>query len=208
VRTNVLFLEASDSVLVQRFGHARRRHPLQSESSDGTLSEGIAAERTRLAKVRGMADLVVDTTALSIHQLHRRLERAYGSERTGVLQITIQSFGFKHGVPIDADIVLDVRFLPNPHWSPELREHTGQEAVVSEYVLAQPGARDYLRTCQELVELTTNGYRREGKRYLTIAVGCTGGRHRSVAMAEALGELIGEHYGDTARVAHRDVGRE
>lgn len=208
VRTNVLFLEASDSVLVQRFGHARRRHPLQSESIDGTLSEGIAAERRRLAKLRDTADLVIDTTALSIHQLHRKLEEVYGSDTPGQLQVTVQSFGFKHGVPIDADIVLDVRFLPNPHWIPELREHTGQETVVSDYVLSQPGAREYLRTCGELVDLTTAGYRNEGKRYLTVAVGCTGGRHRSVAMAEAMGALFGDRYGQQARVVHRDVGRE
>jgi UPF0042 nucleotide-binding protein len=207
VRTNVLFLEASDDVLVQRFGHARRRHPLQGDAVDGTLSEGIAVERRQLADVRHLADLVIDTTTLSIHQLHRRLEEVYGSDATQELQVTVQSFGFKHGVPIDADIVLDVRFLPNPHWIPELREHTGREAEVSGYVLSRPGAQDYLRTGYRLVELTMNGYRQEGKRYLTVAVGCTGGRHRSVAMAEALVGLIGA--GDVkTRVVHRDVGRE
>jgi UPF0042 nucleotide-binding protein len=208
VHTNVLFLEASDNVLVQRFGHVRRRHPLQSEGSDGTLSEGIAAERRRLAKVRGMADLIIDTTALSIHQLHRKLEEVYGSDTPGVLRVTVQSFGFKHGVPIDADIVLDVRFLPNPHWIPELRAHTGRDAVVSEYVLSRPGAPEYLRACRQLLDLTITGYRHEGKRYLTVAVGCTGGRHRSVAMAEALAAMLGDRYGEATRVVHRDVGRE
>lgn len=208
VRTRVLFLEASDEVLVRRFGYARRRHPLQSEGDDGTLSEGIAAERRRLATVRSSADLVIDTTALSIHQLHRELDEVFGADGPGVLQVTVQSFGFKHGVPIDADIVLDVRFLPNPHWIPELRAHTGQEAVVSEFVLSQPGARDYLQTCHHLIDLTTSGYRQEGKRYMTVAVGCTGGKHRSVAMAEALGSLIGERHDDSARVVHRDLGRE
>lgn len=210
VPTRVLFLEASDDVLIRRFGFARRRHPLQSESADGTLSAGIAAERVQLAAVRAAADLVIDTTELSIHQLHRKLEEAYGGGAPAALQLTVQSFGFKHGVPLDADMVLDVRFLPNPHWIPELREHTGQEQVVSDYVLSRPGADDYLRTCHHLVALTANGYRQEGKRYMTVAVGCTGGRHRSVAIAEALGALIGDGDAavDTVRVVHRDVGRE
>ncbi|MFF0492347.1 RNase adapter RapZ [Nocardia sp. NPDC003482] len=208
VRTRVLFLEASDDVLIRRFGFARRRHPLQSESADGTLSAGITAERQRLATVKAAADLVIDTTALSVHQLHRKLEEAYGGGAPTALQVTIQSFGFKYGVPLDADMVFDLRFLPNPHWVPELREYTGQDAVVSEYVLSQPGADDYLRTCHHLIDLTTNGYRQEGKRYMTVAVGCTGGKHRSVAMAEALGEALGASDHDVVRVVHRDLGRE
>ncbi|WP_153345631.1 RNase adapter RapZ [Nocardia aurantia] len=212
VRTRVLFLEASDDVLIRRFGFARRRHPLQSESADGTLSAGLAAERTRLASVKTAADVVIDTTALSVHQLHRKLEEAYGDGTPTALQLTIQSFGFKYGVPLDADMVFDVRFLPNPHWVPELRELTGQDAVVSEYVLSRPGADDYLRTCRHLLDLTTDGYRQEGKRYMTVAVGCTGGKHRSVALAEALGELLGAAGdagpADVVRVVHRDLGRE
>ncbi|BAD58441.1 MULTISPECIES: RNase adapter RapZ [Nocardia] len=212
LRTRVLFLEASDDVLIRRFGFARRRHPLQSESADGTLSAGIAVERVRLAGVKAAADLVIDTTELSIHQLHRKLEEAYGGGAPAALQLTVQSFGFKYGVPLDADMVLDVRFLPNPHWIPELREHSGQETVVSEYVLSRPGAQDYLHTCHHLVDLTTSGYRQEGKRYMTVAVGCTGGKHRSVAIAEALGELIGAdtsaESADVVRVVHRDLGRE
>ncbi|MCX4091268.1 RNase adapter RapZ [Nocardia sp. alder85J] len=212
VRTRVLFLEASDDVLIRRFGFARRRHPLQSESADGTLSAGLAAERARLASVKTAADVVIDTTALSVHQLHRKLEEAYGGGTPTALQLTIQSFGFKYGVPLDADMVFDVRFLPNPHWVPELRELTGQDAVVSEYVLSRPGADDYLRTCRHLIDLTTDGYRQEGKRYMTVAVGCTGGKHRSVALAEALGELLGAADdgapADVVRVVHRDLGRE
>ncbi|MFD4438845.1 RNase adapter RapZ [Nocardia sp. NPDC058519] len=212
IRTRVLFLEASDDVLIRRFGFARRRHPLQSDSPDGTLSAGLTAERARLAPVKGAADLVIDTTELSIHQLHRKLEEAYGAGAPAALQLTVQSFGFKYGVPLDADMVLDVRFLPNPHWIPELREHTGQESVVSDYVLSRPGARDYLQTGKHLVDLTTTGYRQEGKRYMTVAVGCTGGKHRSVAIAEALGERIGADTGhvavDVVRVVHRDLGRE
>jgi RNase adapter protein RapZ len=212
VRTRVLFLEASDDVLIRRFGFARRRHPLQSENADGTLSAGIAAERARLASVKTAADVVIDTTALSVHQLHRKLEEAYGDGTPTALQLTIQSFGFKYGVPLDADMVFDVRFLPNPHWVPELREFTGQDAVVSEYVLSRPGADDYLRTCRHLIDLTADGYRQEGKRYMTVAVGCTGGKHRSVALAEALGELLGAAADaapvDVVRVVHRDLGRE
>lgn len=208
VRTRVLFLEASDEVLVRRFGFARRRHPLQSESADGTLSAGIAAERRQLAQVKANADLVIDTTALSIHQLRRKLEEAYGGDQPGTVQVTVQSFGFKHGVPIDADIVLDVRFLPNPHWIPELREHTGQEAVVRDFVLSRDGADDYLRTAHHLVVLTATGYRQEAKRYMTIAVGCTGGKHRSVAISEALAELVSKDEGSSVRVVHRDLGRE
>ncbi|WP_228536429.1 RNase adapter RapZ [Nocardia sp. XZ_19_231] len=212
IRTRVLFLEASDDVLIRRFGFARRRHPLQSDSPDGTLSAGLTAERARLAPVKGAADLVIDTTELSIHQLHRKLEEAYGAGAPAALQLTVQSFGFKYGVPLDADMVLDVRFLPNPHWIPELREHTGQESVVSDYVLSRPGARDYLQTGKHLVDLTTTGYRQEGKRYMTVAVGCTGGKHRSVAIAEALGERISADTGhaavDVVRVVHRDLGRE
>lgn len=214
VPTRVLFLEASDDVLIRRFGFARRRHPLQSESDDGTLSSGIAAERARLSPVKHAADVVIDTTELSIHQLHRKLEEVYGGA-PAALQLTVQSFGFKYGVPLDADMVLDTRFLPNPHWVPELRQHTGQETVVSEYVLSRSGAEDFLRTCHHLVELTVNGYRQEGKRYMTVAVGCTGGRHRSVAIAEALGELMGEIIETNSeasvgmvRVVHRDLGRE
>jgi len=208
MRTRILFLEASDDVLIRRFGFARRRHPLQSESADGTLSAGIAAERDRLNAVKTAADLVIDTTALSVHQLHRKLEEAYGGGAPAALQVTIQSFGFKYGVPLDADMVFDLRFLPNPHWVPQLREHTGQDAVVSEYVLSRPGAQDYLSTCRHLIDLTTNGYRQEGKRYMTVAVGCTGGKHRSVAIAEALGEALGEEEASFVRVVHRDLGRE
>ncbi|WP_067545162.1 RNase adapter RapZ [Nocardia crassostreae] len=212
VRTRILFLEASDDVLIRRYGFARRRHPLQSESADGTLTAGIAAERERLSSVKTAADLVIDITELSIHQLHRKMEEAYGGDAPTALQLTIQSFGFKYGVPLDADMVLDLRFLPNPHWVPELREQTGQDAAVSEYVLSRPGAQDYLSTGRHLIDLTTEGYRQEGKRYMTVAVGCTGGKHRSVATAEALGELLGAGAnngpGDVVRVVHRDLGRE
>ncbi|NUS42588.1 MAG: RNase adapter RapZ [Mycobacteriaceae bacterium] len=201
VRTSVLFLEASDPVLVRRFGFARRRHPLH----DRTLSESIAEERRRLAGVRALADVVIDTSALSVHQLRRRLEEQYARDTPMDLELTVQSFGFKHGVPIDADLVFDVRFLPNPHWIPELRDHTGLDADVRDFVLSQPGAPEYLQACRTVLELTLAGYRQEGKRFLTVAVGCTGGHHRSVAMAEALGASIADV---RVEVAHRDVERE
>ncbi|MFF0813869.1 RNase adapter RapZ [Rhodococcus sp. NPDC003318] len=207
-RTRVLFLEASDPVLVRRFEHNRRSHPLQSEGSEGTLIEGIASERVRLASVRAEADLVIDTSALSAHELRHRVEAAFGGGSVPSVAVTVQSFGFKYGLPMDADLVCDVRFLPNPHWVPELREHTGQDAPVRDYVLGQDGAEDFLDTYHHVVELTTNGYRREGKRYMTIAVGCTGGKHRSVAMTEALAARIAADTAATVKVVHRDLGRE
>lgn len=208
VRTRVLFLEASDPVLIRRFEHVRRGHPLQGDLKDGTLSEGIATERAQLAQVRAAADLVVDTTSLSVHELRRKIESAFGDASTATIQVTIESFGFKYGLPMDADLVCDVRFLPNPYWVSELQAHTGQSDAVRDYVLSQDGAQDYLRTYHHLLELTTNGYRREGKRYMTIAVGCTGGKHRSVAMAEALVQMLRSDAGLAVQVVHRDLGRE
>lgn len=208
VQIRVLYLEANDPVLIRRFEHVRRSHPLQSDSKEGTLSEGIAAERAKLAQVRASADLVVDTSALAVRELREKIETAFGGEASSVIQVTVQSFGFKHGLPMDADLVCDVRFLPNPHWIPELRPHTGLEEAVRDYVLSRDGAEEYLDTFRRLLELTTAGYRREGKRYMTIAVGCTGGKHRSVAMSEALAARLGTEDGLAVRVVHRDVGRE
>lgn len=207
-QTRVLFLDAADPVLVRRFENNRRSHPLQSEGSDGTLVEGIAAERDRLASVRADADLVIDTSSLSVHELRHRIEAAFGGGAVPSVAVTVESFGFKYGLPIDADLVCDVRFLPNPHWIPELRDQTGRDAPVRDYVLGQKDAHDYLDTYHHVVELTTDGYRREGKRYMTIAVGCTGGKHRSVAMTEALAARLAADTGITVTVVHRDLGRE
>lgn len=207
-QTRVLFLEAADPVLVRRFESNRRSHPLQSEGNDGTLVEGIAAERARLSAVRADADLVIDTSSLSVHELRHRIESAFGTGAVPSVAVTVESFGFKYGLPMDADLVCDVRFLPNPHWIPELREQTGRDAPVRDYVLGQQDANDYLDTFHHVVELTTNGYRREGKRYMTIAVGCTGGKHRSVAMTEALAGRLGVVGGIAVTVVHRDLGRE
>lgn len=208
VRNRVLFLDATDAVLIQRFESNRRSHPLQNDGQDGTLTEGIAAERERLAQVKAAADLVIDTTSLSVHQLRRRVEASFGGTDTAMIGVTVQSFGFKYGLPIDSDLVCDVRFLPNPHWVPELREHTGREAAVRDYVLGQDSAQDYLETYHHLLQLTVDGYRREGKSYMTVAVGCTGGKHRSVAMTEALAAMLDRHDDLSVRVLHRDVGRE
>lgn len=208
VSTRVLFLEATDAVLVRRFEQVRRSHPLQADTADRTLSDGIAAERSQLAPVKAAADLVIDTSALSGPELRRKIEAAFGDASADTIQVTVESFGFKYGLPMDADMACDVRFLPNPHWIAELRPHTGRDAPVRDYVLSRDGAEDYLDTYHRLLELTTAGYRREGKRYMTIAVGCTGGKHRSVAMAEALATRLEREPGLAVHVVHRDLGRE
>jgi UPF0042 nucleotide-binding protein len=203
-RPRVLFLEAADEVLVRRFENNRRAHPLQG---GGRLVDGIAAERELLSDLHAVADLVVDTSRLSVHDLRRQLEREFSADTVPALRATVLSFGFKYGLPMDADLVADVRFLPNPHWIPELRPHTGQDPDVRDYVLSQEGAGRFLDVYTELLRLVGAGYQREGKRYLTLAIGCTGGKHRSVAMAEEIAKrLAGD--GVQTTVAHRDVGRE
>ncbi|MFN3340830.1 MAG: RNase adapter RapZ [Dietzia sp.] len=200
----VLFLDASDEELVKRFNSVRRSHPLQS--GDG-LIDGIERERKVLERIRGRADVVVDTTSLSVHDLRHRLETPFGDLGFD-FHLTVESFGFKYGVPVDVDMLLDMRFLPNPHWIPELQAHTGREKPVQDYVLADPSIEEYLRAAVSMIGLAMTGYRREGKRYMTIAVGCTGGKHRSVAISESLaGRLAGLDSVDV-HVLHRDLGRE
>jgi len=205
IHARVLFMEASDDILVRRYENNRRSHPLQGNQ---TLAEGIAAERTMLAPVRASADLVIDTSSLSVHGLRESIERSFGGEAVAQTSVTVESFGFKYGLPMDADMVMDVRFLPNPHWVDELRPHTGQHPAVRDYVLSQPGAAEFLQTYHQLLGLVVDGYSREGKRYMTVAIGCTGGKHRSVAMAEALAGLLEGNEHLTVRVLHRDLGRE
>ena len=205
IHPRVLFMEASDDILVRRYENNRRSHPLQGNQ---TLAEGIAAERTMLAPVRASADLVIDTSTLSVRALRESIERAFGGETVAQTSVTVESFGFKYGLPMDADMVMDVRFLPNPHWVDELRPQTGQHPAVRDYVLSQPGATEFLQTYHQLLKLVVDGYSREGKRYMTVAIGCTGGKHRSVAMAEALAGLLGGNEHLTVRVLHRDLGRE
>ncbi|MEO9222387.1 MAG: RNase adapter RapZ, partial [Mycobacteriaceae bacterium] len=205
LRPRVLFLEASDALLIRRFEQVRRGHPLQD---DGRLADGITRERELLAPLRAEADLVVDTTALSVHELREQIEDAFGSDSSAQTKVMVVSFGYKYGLPMDADLVVDVRFLPNPHWIPELRGHTGRDPEVRDYVLAQQGAVQFLDRYHELLQLMSAGYRREGKRYLTLAVGCTGGKHRSVAIAEQLAARLRGEDKLPVRVIHRDLGRE
>jgi UPF0042 nucleotide-binding protein len=205
ITPRVLFMEASDDMLVRRYEQNRRSHPLQGEQ---TLAEGIAAERDMLAPVRATADLIIDTSTLSVRELRESIERAFGGETVAQTSVTVESFGFKYGLPMDADTVMDVRFLPNPHWIDDLRPHTGQHPAVRDYVLGQTGAAEFLETYHRLLSLIIDGYRREGKRYMTVAIGCTGGKHRSVAIAEALARLLQPDKNLSVRVLHRDLGRE
>ncbi|WP_229054152.1 RNase adapter RapZ [Aeromicrobium sp. Leaf350] len=204
VPTRVLYLEASDEVLVRRQEAARRPHPL---SLEGRLMDGFVQERALLRRVRAGADLVVDTTSLNVHQLGQRLRAAFGEPGSRGLRASVMSFGFKYGIPIDADMVADMRFLPNPYWEPELRPMSGLDAPVREFVRSQPRAEEFLDQYEQLISLFTDGFLHEDKHFLTLAIGCTGGRHRSVAMSEAFAERLRAH-GVSTLVVHRDLGRE
>jgi UPF0042 nucleotide-binding protein len=204
LRHRIVFLDSTDDVLVRRFENVRRPHPLQG---DGRITDGITRERELLRELRGEADVVIDTSTRNVHELRGALESVFSGEREPDLRATVISFGFKYGLPVDADLVVDCRFLPNPHWIPELRARTGLDPEVSGYVLAQPGAKELLESYGEVLRTITAGYRREGKRYLTLAVGCTGGKHRSVAMAEQIAARLNDDGVDTT-VVHRDMGRE
>ncbi len=203
-RTTLLFLEADDDVLVRRQEAARRPHPLQG---DGRLLDGLIREREALRAIRGNADLIIDTSHLNVHQLTDRVTAAFGSPATTSLKISVVSFGFKYGIPVDADFVADMRFLPNPFWVPELRDLTGRDPAVAEFVTGHPGAEEFLTAWVSLLESVGVGYLNEGKRYVTVAIGCTGGKHRSVAMSEAVAERL-RRSGLDARAQHRDLGRE
>jgi RNase adapter protein RapZ len=199
----IILLEASDDSLVRRHEAVRRPHPLQG---DGRLVDGIAREREMLRDLRAEADIVLDTTDLNVHELGAKVLAAFNQDEPG-LHATVMSFGFKYGLPVDADLVVDCRFLPNPHWVPELRPLNGTDEPVRAYVMAQQGADEFLDTYERLLTIIGDGYQREGKRYATIAVGCTGGKHRSVAMTEELARRLAGH-GVEASVVHRDLGRE
>ncbi|WP_288863612.1 RNase adapter RapZ [uncultured Corynebacterium sp.] len=200
----ILFLEARDDVLIRRFDSVRRTHPMQG---DGTLQSGIEREREAMEDLRANADVIIDTASLSVHDLRRAVEASVGELPLGRQHITIESFGFKHGSPRDADIVLDVRFLPNPYWVEELREFRGVDKAVADYVLSQEGARDYVDNVVELLSSTLGGYRHEGKDFITVGVGCTGGHHRSVAVAEAIGKRLSQQGQVDVNVIHRDLER-
>ena len=200
----VVFLEAADDSLVRRFDSVRRPHPLQE---NGTLVDGIARERALLRDLRGEADLVVDTSVLNVHELRAKISAAFSDPAAQALHATVLSFGYKYGLPVDADVVIDCRLLPNPHWVPELRPLTGLDVPVRDYVFAQEGAGTFIDAYAGLLRQYEDGYMREGKHFATVAVGCTGGKHRSVAIAEELGARLRAD-GVDVRVVHRDLGRE
>ena len=204
LRPQILFLEASDDVLVRRQEAARRPHPLQAGSR---LLDGIAREREIVRDLRGDADVLIDTSALNIHQLGTKVEVAFADVGAPVVRATVVSFGFKYGIPVDADMVIDMRFLPNPHWVPELRPLTGLDDNVLRYVLSQPAAADFLDRLEGLLDVVYSGFVQERKQYITLAVGCTGGKHRSVAIAEEFARRLSAE-GVTASARHRDLGRE
>ena len=203
-RTTLLFLEATDDVLVRRQEAARRPHPLQA---GGRLLDGLQRERIALADIRSEADVVIDTTNLNVHELTDKVAEAFGSPDATRLKITCVSFGFKYGIPVDADFVADMRFLPNPHWVPELKPLTGRDEEVAAYVKDRPAAKTFLEQYLPVIETVAEGYLREGKRFMTIAIGCTGGKHRSVAMTEEIAARLRD-LGFDASATHRDLGRE
>lgn len=202
LKVQMLFLEASDAALVKRFESVRRPHPLQA---DGTVVDGIGAERSLMIPLRESADLIIDTSDLNVHQLTSQVAETFGVEAAR-LRLNLISFGYKYGTPADADMVIDARFIANPHWNEQLRPKTGNDAEVVEYVMQQPGVSDFLKNYLAALEPVLQGFARENKRFVTIAVGCTGGKHRSVAIAN----YLAEHLADAARVVvrHRDLGRE
>jgi len=204
----VAFLDATDQALVQRFESTRRPHPLQGS---GRIVDGIAAEREKLQELLAQADVVIDTSNLNVHQLEKRTAEIFSQGQSQSVRVNVLSFGYKYGIPVDADLVLDCRFIPNPHWIPELRPLSGLDEKVKSTVLSNPGVGEFVDTYVSLIQQMVPGYLREGKKYLTVAIGCTGGKHRSVSVArEITDKLDGECAGLTisAHASHRDVGRE
>ena len=200
----IAFLEADDEELVRRFESTRRPHPLQGT---GRILDGIASERELLKDLRGEADVLIDTTGLNVHELKEKVERIFGGAEVKQLRVTVLSFGFKYGLPYDSDFLIDARFIPNPHWIPELQPKTGLDEEVSNFVLAADGVGEFIDGYAKIFARLAPSYEREGKKYLTLSIGCTGGKHRSVAVAESLASrLRGE--GIEATAVHRDVGRE
>ena len=204
----LLFLDASDQALVQRFESTRRPHPLQAKDR---IVDGIARERAKLEEIRAQADVVIDSSNLNVHQLEKRTSEIFAAGMLASLRINVLSFGYKYGIPVDSDLVLDCRFIPNPHWIPELRPLNGLDAPVSAKVLGSEGVADFVKSYVGVVKQMVPGYFREGKKYVTIAIGCTGGKHRSVAIAEEIAKQLISTSADleiSAHATHRDVGRE
>jgi RNase adapter protein RapZ len=204
-RVRVLYLDATDAALVRRFEMVRRPHPLQG---DGTLLDGIGKERHLMEALRETSDIVVDTSELNIHQLATTIQEKFAEAETPGVQVTIMSFGFKYGLPADADLVADMRFLPNPFWIPALKPLTGLDPEVRDYVLSGEGAEEFVAAYAKALSPVLAGYQRENKRHATIAIGCTGGKHRSVAVGEKLASLLRLEPGVAVSVKHRDLGRE
>ncbi len=204
----LLFLDATDQALVQRFESTRRPHPLQAKDR---IVDGIARERAKLEEIRAQADVVIDSSNLNVHQLEKRTSEIFAAGMLPSLRVNVLSFGYKYGIPVDADLVLDCRFIPNPHWIPELRPLNGLDKPVSDKVLGSEGVEDFVKSYVGVVQKMIPGYFREGKKYVTIAIGCTGGKHRSVAIAEEIARQLSSTSQDleiTAHATHRDVGRE
>jgi UPF0042 nucleotide-binding protein len=204
ISVRVLFLEANDAALVKRFESVRRPHPLQGE---GTVLDGIAAERTQLLSLRETADIVFDTSESNVHELTNRVAEAFAGKSMG-FKVNLMSFGFKYGLPADADMVADARFIANPHWQESLRAKTGNDSEVAHYVLSQPGVKDFQESYLTTLKIVLAGYRKENKRFATIAIGCTGGKHRSVALTNEIAARLAEDAEIRVAVSHRDLGRE
>lgn len=204
IACQIAFLEADDEELVRRFESTRRPHPLQGT---GRILDGIASERALLKDLRGEADVLIDTTGLNVHQLKEKVERVFGGAEVKQLRVTVLSFGFKYGLPYDSDFLIDARFIPNPHWIPELQPKTGLDEEVSNFVLAADGVGEFIDGYAKIFARLAPSYEREGKKYLTLSIGCTGGKHRSVAVAESLASRLRDE-GIEATAVHRDVGRE
>ncbi len=210
IAKRIIFIDASDESLVRRFEATRRPHPLQG--SDRIL-DGIQRERERLQEIRSAADLVIDSSSLNVHQLESRINEIFSESSDTNLRVNILSFGYKYGIPVDADLVMDCRFIANPHWNPELRPLTGLDSAVSENVLANSNVQEFLTKYQSLFETMAEGFMHEGRKYLTLAVGCTGGKHRSVAISEELAKRFTNSESEIskkikAQAVHRDLGRE
>lgn len=202
----VLFLDASDESLLRRYSETRRRHPLSMK--EGTAAEGVAKERAALKELREQSQHVLDTSSMTVHELKRQVQSRFGDATTTAMAVTFMSFGFKYGVPTQADLVFDVRFLPNPYFVPELKALTGRDAKVASYVLDRPETQTFIAKASDLLDFLLPNYVREGKAYLTVAIGCTGGKHRSVAIANRFAQHYKQNAGVAAHTFDRDVDKE
>jgi UPF0042 nucleotide-binding protein len=205
IDVQVLFLEANDATLIKRFEQVRRPHPLQG---DGTISDGIAIERARLLPLREQADLVIDSSELNIYELGSKIAESFSNEQSSKLKLIIQSFGFKYGSPSDADMIADMRFIPNPYWNESLRPYNGQDQQVSDYVLGQEGAQEFITNYVAALKPVLDGYVRENRKRVSFAIGCTGGKHRSVATAIEIAKRLQDYAGVEVSIKHRDLGKE